>query len=109
MMRNIHFFNLAPGAEESRVIELLDGALADFAMARGCMERRTLKIHDSKQHSESGNDTPEAAQYMNESLWPDLATAESCWSQGATGDFATAKAELEPMRVMVSSIRYITP
>ena len=109
MMRNIHFFNLAPSADENRVIELWNGAIADFALTRGCIERRTLKLHDSKQHSTSGDATSEAAQYMNESLWPDLATAESCWSQEKTEEFTAAKAELEPMVVMIGGMRYITP
>ena len=44
MMRNIHFFDHAPGADEGRAIELWDGVLAEYALARGCIERRTLKL-----------------------------------------------------------------
>jgi hypothetical protein len=31
MMRNIHFFDLAPRADERRALELWDGVLAEFA------------------------------------------------------------------------------
>tara|TARA_A100001037_G_C15073989_1_gene600835 strand:- start:96 stop:425 length:330 start_codon:yes stop_codon:yes gene_type:complete len=109
MMRNIHFFNLAPGADEKRVLELWDGPIAEFALARGCLERRTLKLHDARYDSGTGADAFEPAQFMNESLWPDLAAAEACWSQDATEDFTAARAELEPMVVMVGGMRYNTP
>ena len=33
MMRNIHFFDLAPGADERRALELWDGVLAEAAVA----------------------------------------------------------------------------
>ena len=48
MMRNIHFFDLAPGADERRALELWDGVLAEFALARGCKERWTLKLYDTR-------------------------------------------------------------
>ena len=48
MMRNIHFFDLAPGADERRALELRDGVLAEYALAHGCIERRTLKLYDSR-------------------------------------------------------------
>ena len=47
MMRNIHFFNLKEGADEKRILRLLDGAIKDHTMARGCIERRTLKLLDA--------------------------------------------------------------
>ena len=46
-----------------RTLGKWDGAIADFALARGCIERRTLKLHDSKQHSESGKYDAAGRQY----------------------------------------------
>ena len=90
MMRNIHFFNLAPGADERRVIELWDGALAEFALARGCIERRTLKLYDSRKDEGVGTDPFEPAQFMNESLWPDFETSMACWAQEKKPEFTAA-------------------
>ena len=109
MMRNIHFFNLSSGADERRAIELWDGALAEFALARGCIERRTLKLHDSRKDEGSGNGSFEPAQFMNESLWPDIETAVACWGQEKTPEFIAAHNELKPMIIMMGGVRYVTP
>jgi hypothetical protein len=98
MMRNIHYFNLSSGADERRAIELWDG----------CIERRTLKLYDSRKDEEIGGPF-EPAQFMNESLWPDIETAVTCWSQEKTPELIAAHNELKPMIIMMGGVRYVTP
>ena len=109
MLRNIHFFDLSSGADERRAIELWDGAIAEFALARGCIERRTLKLYDSRKDETSGEGSVPSAQFINESLWPDVETAMACWGQEKTQEFTTAQEELQSMIVMMGGVRYVTP
>ena len=109
MMRNVHFFDLAPGADERRALELWDGVLAEFALARGCKERRTLKLYDVKKADGVDTDPIEPAQFMNESVWPDVETSMACFAQEPTPEFTAAREELQTMIIMKGSVRYITP
>ena len=104
MMRNIHFFNLKEGADEKRILGLLDGAIKDHTMARGCVERRTLKLLDAR----AGGEAAESAQYMNESLWPDKETADAAFTkEEATDEFRAAVDEAFQNIEMVKSVRYL--
>ena len=75
MMRIIHFFKLKPGASEKRLIELSTGELAEYLLAHGCVERRTMKLLDAEGRSER------ADPYLQEALWPDPETADRAMSQ----------------------------
>jgi len=108
MMRNIHYFNLSSGGDEKRAIELWDGALVEFALAHGCIERRTLKLCDSRKDEGIGG-AFEPAQFMNESLWPDIETAVACWGQEKTPELIAAHNELKLMIIMMGGVRYVTP
>ena len=109
MMRNIHFFDLAPGADEGRAIELCDGALAEYSLARGCIERRTLKLYDVRKAEGADTDPVEPTQFMNESVWPDVETATACFAQDPTPEFTAALEELQTLIVMKGGVRYVTP
>jgi hypothetical protein len=73
MLRNIHFFHFKPGADQERVLRLMDHDLAEYARSMGCIERRTWRLLDAH----SGGEPTTAADYMNESLWPDQETADA--------------------------------
>ena len=109
MMRNIHFFDFAQGANEERVLELWDGVLAGFALARGCKERRTLKLYDIRKADGVDTDPIEPAQFMNESVWPNVETSMACFAQEPTPEFNAAREELQKMIIMKGGVRYITP
>ena len=103
-MRNIHVFNLKEGADEKRILGLLDGAIKDHTMARGCVERRTLKLLDAR----AGGEAAESAQYMTESLWPDKETANAAFAkEEATDEFRAAADEAFQHIEMVKSVRYL--
>ena len=109
MMRNIHFFDLAPGADERRVIILWDGVLAEYALAHGCIERRTLKLYDSRKAEGAGTAPIEPAQFMNESVWPDVETANAVVAEKKTREFTAAWEDLQTMIIMKGGVRYVTP
>ena len=109
MMRNIHFFDLAPGADEGRAIELWDGVLAEYALARGCIERRTLKLYDIRKAKGVETDPVVPAQFMNESVWPDVETSMACFAQKPTPEFTAAFEELRTLIILKGGVRYVTP
>ena len=109
MMRNIHFFDLAPGADEGRAIELWDGVMAEYALARGCIERRTLKLYDVRKAKGVDTDPVVPAQFMNESVWPDVETSLACFAQDPTPESTPARDELQTLIVMKGGVRYVTP
>ena len=55
--------------------------LAEFTLVRGCIERRTLKLDDSRKDEGVGSDQFESAQFINESLGPDVETSLAFWVQ----------------------------
>jgi hypothetical protein len=103
MLRNIHFFNLKPGADKERILHLMDHDLAEYARSMGCIERKTWRLLDAR----SGGEPTTAADYMNEALWPDQETADA-FGQAARSeavkqlfDEILAKIEVE------KTIRYV--
>jgi len=68
MLRNIHFINIKPGADEERMLYLLNHEYAEYAKTFGCIERKTWKLLDAH-HLDLG-EPAESATYLNESLWP---------------------------------------
>ena len=73
MLRNIHFFNIKPGADEERILYLLDHELVALAKTYGCIERKTWKLLNAR----AGGQPAESAAYMNESLWPSQEAADA--------------------------------
>ena len=73
MLRNIHFFNIKEGADEKRVLQLLDNEIVELAKTFGCIERKTWKLLDARSHGQS----VKSAAYMNESLWPSQKEADA--------------------------------
>jgi hypothetical protein len=73
MLRNIHFFHFKPGADQERILHLMDQDLAEYARSMGCIERRTWRLLDAH----SGGEPTTAADYINESHWPDQKTADA--------------------------------
>ena len=78
------------------------GEIDRYFLANGCQERRTLRLHDAR----SGGQPAESALYINESLWPDLETAE-----GVTGnlpdDIREAVRQLRELIDLVKTVRYV--
>ena len=66
MLRNIHFFSIRSGADERRMLYILDHDVAEYAATFGCLERRTLRLLDANRRGKP----VQGAAYMNESLWP---------------------------------------
>jgi hypothetical protein len=73
MLRNIHFFNIRPGADEKRMLYILDHDVAEYAMTFGCIERRTLRLLDATSHGQPA----QSAAYINESIWPSRKEADA--------------------------------
>ena len=73
MLRNIHFFNIMPGADTERILYLLAHDHVAYAKTFGCIERKTWKLLDA--HAQ-GQPVASAA-YMNESLWPSQEAADT--------------------------------
>jgi hypothetical protein len=73
MLRNIHFFNIKPGADEKRVLHLVDYELAEYAKTFGCIERKTWKFLNASVKGQPA----ESAAYLNESLWPSQKEADA--------------------------------
>jgi hypothetical protein len=73
MLRNIHFFNIKPGADAKRILTFLDHELVEYAKTFGCIERKTWKLLDAR----TGGRPVESAAYMNESLWPGQKEADA--------------------------------
>jgi hypothetical protein len=73
MLRNIHFFNIKPGAGEERILWLWDHELAEYAKTFGCLERKTWKLLNAH----SGGKVVPSAGYLNESLWPSRQAADA--------------------------------
>jgi hypothetical protein len=73
MLRNIHFFNIKPGADKERVLYLGDHEMVEYAKTFGCIERKTWKFLDAH----AGGQPVESAAYMNESLWPSRKAADA--------------------------------
>ena len=88
MLRNIHFFNIKPGADEKRILHLLDNEIAEYARTFGCLERKTWKFLSARSGPE--RQPTESAMYMNESLWP---------SQKGSDAFTQAIREAPPEEV----------
>ncbi len=73
MLRNIHFFNIKPGADEARMLHLVNHEVAQYAQTFGCIERKTWKLLDASAQGTSA----QAAVYMNEALWPSQKAADA--------------------------------
>ena len=102
MLRNIHFFNIKPGADEERILSLVDHELVAFAKTHGCIERKTWKLLDAH----AGGQPVESAAYLNESLWPSQEAADAFSRTDRTGVeewYGEMRAGLE----VVKSIRYV--
>jgi len=83
--------------------------MAEYALARGCIERRTLKLYDIRKAKGVDTDPVVPAQFMNESVWPDVETSMACFAQDPTPEFTAAMEELQTLIVMKGGARYVTP
>jgi hypothetical protein len=103
MLRVIHFFNLKPGADEERVLPLLNNDLADHTIRHGCLERRTLKLLDA---DGQGQPVP-AASYLNEALWPSLQVSDA-WiaTLGADERWQRLSTEIDNSIEFMQRLRY---
>ncbi len=70
MLRNIHFFNIKPGADEQRMLHIMDHEFAEYTKTFGCIERKTWKRLDATARPQGQRQAAQSAAYMNESLWP---------------------------------------
>lgn len=81
MLVNIHFFNIKAGADEKRMLHLLDKDLAEYAKTFGCIERKTWKRLDAYSYSPGQPAQPaqpaQSAAYINVSLWPSKKEADA--------------------------------
>ena len=81
MLRNIHFFSLSPESDEREILRLLNNDLQVHARKFGCIERKTYRFLDA--HSPDG--PADSAPYIQEALWPDLASADK-WTEELLSD-----------------------
>ena len=103
MLRNIHFFNIKPGADERRILHLLDNDLAEHARGFGCIERRTWKLLDARS---CGQPAP-SAMYMNEALWPSQQKADEWTRAERPEEIKKAFAEVLNGIEVEKTVRYV--
>ena len=103
MLRNIHFFNIKPGADEERILYLVDHELAELAKKFGCIERKTWKLLDARSQGKA----VESATYMNESLWPSQKEADAFSRSERTPEEKKLAEELRSGAEFVKTVRYI--
>ena len=103
MLRNIHLFNLKPGIDAAKTLAVIDGELADYARALGCIERKTWELLDNHP------DDTSQAMYLNEALWPDLQAANSfgaAFSQDQSERAMRIRSALDSVTI-VQTVRYV--
>jgi hypothetical protein len=101
MMRNIHFFNLKDGVDR----EVALGKFAEidkYLLENGCRERRTFRLYDAHSRGEPA----ESAEFINESLWPDLETAQRVTGSLPDSTKETIK-QLTELVDLVKTVRYV--
>ena len=106
MLRNIHFFNIKPGADEERVLHLLDNEIAEYARTFGCIERKTWKLLNAISQGEPA----QSAAYMNEALWPSQKEADAFTrgiQEGPPEEVKKAFTELRAGVDIEISVRYV--
>ena len=104
MLRNIHFFNIKPGADEKRMLYLMNEMLGNHAKRLGCLERKTWKLLSSKTVEPSMG----VATYMNEALWPSQKVADGFASAvSATDEERLGYEELYGGIELLQTLRYV--
>jgi hypothetical protein len=103
MLRNIHFFNIKSGADEARMLSLMDHELAEYAKTFGCLERKTWKLLDAR----AAGEPVQAATYMNESLWPSRKEADAFTKAKRPADVMEWWSELVVGTEIVKTVRYL--
>ena len=103
MLRNIHFFNIKPGADEARILSLVDHELVEYATAFGCLERKTWKLLDAHARGKP----VESATYLNESLWPSQKAADAFSQAERPEDVKKWWKELADGLEIVKTVRYV--
>ncbi len=103
MLRNIHFFNLKPGAAEKRILYLMDVEFANYAKSFGCLGRKTWKLLDAH----AGGQDAESAMYMNEALWPSQKDADAFSQAERSEEVAKLMKEWSQGAEIVKTLRYV--
>ena len=103
MLRNIHFFNLKPGADRERILSLIDHNLAEYAKSRGCIERKTYRLLDAR----SQGQPTDAAEYLNEALWPSQKEADAFNMADAPDAMKRVYEEIQGGIEVEKSVRYV--
>ena len=103
MLRNIHFTNIKPGADEARILSLVNHELVEYAKTFGCLERKTWKLLDAH----AGGKPVQSATYLNESLWPSQEAAEAFSRAERPESVKTWWKELVDGLEIVKTVRYV--
>ena len=103
MLRNIHFFNIKPGADEKRILYLMDVKWAESAKSFGCLERKTWKLLDAH----AGGQVAESAMYMNEALWPSQKAADAFTQAERSEEEEKLIKEWRQSTDIVKTVRYV--
>ena len=104
MMRNIVFFDLKPGADKAKLWQVMN-EVAGYLLAKGCIERRTLRFHDARDSSLEPILSGEP-QYMNEELWPTVESADAALA-AMPEDLRAKRSGLRQMVQIRKAIRYV--
>lgn len=108
MLRNINFINIKPGADEERMLYLLNHEYAEYAKTFGCIERKTWKLLDAYHHELGERGEPaEAATYLNESLWPSQKEADAFGQSERPEEVKAWVQELGDGVEFVLTVRYV--
>jgi len=102
MLRNIHLINIKLGADEARMLHLINVELTRIARANGCIERKTWRFLDAAH----GQALPVAA-YLNESLWPNQKTADVFGRASRSTEDQALLDELFAGIEIVETMRYV--
>ena len=103
MLRNIHFFNIKPGADEARILYLGDHELVEYSRTYGCLERKTWKLLDAH----AGGQPVESATYLSEALWPSQEAADAFSRAERPEDVKKWWKELVDGLEIVKTVRYV--
>jgi len=115
MLRSIHFFSIKPGADEKRMLHLMDNEFAEYAKTFGCIERKTWKLLDSGSPSLSVQsetltlkwEPTRSAAYMNEGLWPSQKEADAFGNTELPADVKNFLDELFSGIEIENTVRYV--
>lgn len=102
MLRNVHLINIKPGADEARMLYLINVELARIAKTHGCIERKTWRSLDAAH----GQALP-VATYLNESLWPSQKAADAFGQAGRSSADQALLDELFSGIEIVQTLRYV--